>query len=103
MITVRQQLIWEMLGEIDQPNSQGVMSQPLCVELQTSGNDAAASRMLQLLEMMSAENNPRQPATRPGPAGPAAAGTDRYLPAGGSGPATTEHPEGRCPGISPLQ
>ncbi|MBN3560918.1 4-hydroxyphenylacetate catabolism regulatory protein HpaA [Aliamphritea spongicola] len=58
VITVRQQLIWEMLGGIDQPNSQGVMSQPLCVELQTSGNDAAASRMLQLLEMMSAENNP---------------------------------------------
>ncbi len=58
VITVRQQRIWEMLGEIDQPNSQGVMSQPLCVELKTSGNGAAADRMLQLLEMMSAENNP---------------------------------------------
>ncbi|WP_261844936.1 4-hydroxyphenylacetate catabolism regulatory protein HpaA [Aliamphritea ceti] len=59
VVTVRQQLIWELLGDIDQPNSQSFMSQPLCVELNTTSHgQPAANRMLQLLNMMSAENNP---------------------------------------------
>ncbi|EPJ44071.1 MAG: 4-hydroxyphenylacetate catabolism regulatory protein HpaA [Osedax symbiont Rs2] len=60
VITVRQQLIWELLGDIEQLHWQGIMNRPLCVELKPSGADEnpAAQRMLQLLVMMSSENNP---------------------------------------------
>lgn len=58
VITVRQQVIWDLLGDLEQQDWQGFMNKPLCVELQSHRcrNSPAAERMLKLLDMMAAEN-----------------------------------------------
>jgi len=59
VITVRQEIIWELLSDIEQHHWQGFMQRALCVELSSEQeNNSSAARMLQLLNMMSAENKP---------------------------------------------
>jgi AraC family 4-hydroxyphenylacetate 3-monooxygenase operon regulatory protein len=58
VITIRQQLIWQVLGGIDQHNWSGFMNKPLCVELHSLdiNSNATAERLLVLLQMLADEN-----------------------------------------------
>ncbi len=56
VLTVRQQQVWELMGGMEQSlwNGDSAISNPLCVALDP-GQDATASRMLHLLDMMGDE------------------------------------------------
>lgn len=58
VITARQQLVWELMGDLTTTNwgSNNLMNQPLCVAL-SPNNDQHAATLLQLLELMAQEND----------------------------------------------
>ncbi|MEH6443713.1 MAG: 4-hydroxyphenylacetate catabolism regulatory protein HpaA [Oceanospirillaceae bacterium] len=64
VITIRQQLIWQLLGEVDQQNWIGFINQPLCVELHAieNNNKASVERLLMLLNLLTQENSTREKA-----------------------------------------